>query len=274
MSRTVTTLVVAFALAAAAGGSATAADSIASPDSYFPAADIKGASGTWRTDVWIFNPETVAQNTVDLFFTEAGDDGTVDYVSLRVGPLAPRESVVLDDVLRKYFQKTSTYGLVQVQAEYPVLVTSNTYNIAGAQAGTYGTYSPGQPYRNALGYDDSAFGDLYITGLTNEPYLMTNAVVMNPTDLPLEAGIQLFDANGNQHVDGSTRVYTVPPFSVYQMNDIFGTEFRSNLPPGPGPFRLSMFVNLGNGARILGYATVTDKRTGDPFLIPAQAMRP
>ncbi len=35
-----------------------------------------------------------------------------------------------------------------------------------------------------------------------------------------------------------------------------------------------MYVNLDNGARILGYATVTDKRTGDPYLIPAQAMRP
>ena len=41
------------------------------------------------------------------------------------------------------------------------------------------------------------------------------------------------------------------------------------MPPGNGsPYRLNVFVNLGNGAKVLAYATVTDTRTGDPYLIP------
>ncbi len=275
MSRIYPTLVagvLAFAVAAAAPA---AADTIATTDAFLPAVNITGATGTWRTDVWIFNPETSLENDVTLYFTPAGVDGT-NLEGIRITPpLAPRESVTLKDVVKNYFGRTEAYGLLEVRGKYNILVTSNTYNIAGPQApGTFGQYSPGQPYRSALGFDDSVFGDLYVTGLTNDPNLRTNAVVMNPSESSLEAGVVLYDANGGVGRDGSTRIVTVPPYSLFQLNDVFGSEFASMLPPGPGPYRLDMYVNRSNGARILGYATVTDKRTGDPYLIPAQAMRP
>lgn len=271
MNRNATTLAAAFLAFAALGATPAAADSIATTDAYLPVADIAGATGTWRTDVWIFNPETTLQNEVDLYFTPAGVDGTnLDGIRI-TPPLAPRESVSLADILFEYFGKSGTYGVLEVRATYPVIVTSNTYNVAGSTPGTYGQYSPGQPYRAALGFDDSVFGDLYVTGLTNDGNLRTNAVVMNPSEQTLEAGVQLVDASGIVY---GTRTYTVKPFSLTQLNDVFGSEFASFRPPAGGPYRLNMFVNVDNGARILGYATVTDKRTGDPFLIPAQAMRP
>lgn len=271
MSRTVSTLAVALLAVSALGAVPAAADSIVTTNAYLPAVNITGATGVFRTDVWIFNPETSLDNEVTLYFTPAGVDGT-SLDGIRITPdLAPRESVTLTDIVRNYFARTETFGLLEVRGKYPLMVTSNTYNVAGAQAGTYGQYSPGQPYRSSLGFDDSVFGDLYITGLTNDPNLRTNAVVMNPTDVPLEAGVQLVDAAGIVY---GTRVYTVPPFSLTQINDVFGAEFASFRPPAGGPWRLNMFVNLSGNARILGYATVTDRRTGDPYLIPAQAMRP
>ena len=270
MSRKFSTLAAAFLAFAALVASPATADSIATTDAYLPVVNIEGATGSWRTDVWIFNPETTLENEVDLYFTPAGVDGTtLDGIRI-TPPLAPRESVSLADILFEYFGKTGTYGVLEVRATYPVMVTSNTYNIA-RPPGTFGQYSPGQPYRNALGFDDSVFGDLYVTGLTNDANLRTNAVVMNPSDMTLEAGVQLVDAMG---IIYGTRIYTVKPFSLTQLNDVFGSEFASFQPPAGGPYRLNMFVNLDNGARILGYATVTDKRTGDPYLIPAQAMRP
>lgn len=270
MSRTLSTFA-ALLLVAALGAPVAAADSIVSNVSYLPAVNITGATGVYRTDVWIFNPETTLENEVELYFTPADTDGR-NLGGIRITPpLAPRESITMTDILKNYFGKTATYGLLEVRATYPVMVTSNTYNVGGAQAGTYGQYSPGQPYRNALGFDDSVFGDLYVTGLENDTNLRTNAVVMNPTDVSLEAGVQLVDAMG---IIYGTRVVIVPPYSLHQLNDVFGSEFAAFRPPAGGPWRLNMFVNLGNGARILGYATVTDKRTGDPYLIPAQAMRP
>ena len=270
MNRTAPTFAVAL-LAAALGASAAAADSIVSATSYLPAVNITGATGVYRTDVWIFNPETTLENDVELYFTPADTDGS-SLGGIRITPpLAPRESITMTDILKNYFGATSTYGLLEVRATYPVMVTSNTYNVGGALAGTYGQYSPGQPDRSALGFDDSVFGDLYVTGLENDPNLRTNAVVMNPTEFPLEAGVQLVDAMG---IIYGTRIVNVPPYSLHQLNDVFGAEFAAYQPPAGGPWRLNMFVNLGNKARILGYATVTDRRTGDPYLIPAQAMRP
>lgn len=264
-------LLAAASLAAALGAPTAVADSIATTNAYLPAVNITGATGVFRTDVWIFNPEPTLENEVDLYFTPAGADGT-NLQGIRITPpLAPRESVSLTDIVREYFGQTETFGLLEVSSQHPVLVTSNTYNVAGALAGTYGQYSPGQPWRSSLGFDDSVFGDLYVTGLTNDPNLRTNAVVMNPSDVELEAGVQLVDANG---IIYGTRIHVVKPYSLHQLNDVFGAEFAAFAPPPGGPYRLNMFVNLGNGARILGYATVTDRRTGDPYLIPAQAMRP
>ena len=115
-----------------------------------------------------------------------------------------------------------------MRGSLPLIVTSNTYNVAGAVTGTYGQFSPGQAFRNALGFDDSIFGDLYMTGLVNDANHRTNVVVMNPTKTSLEAGVQLVDSVGNLY---KTVVVTVPPFSLHQLNDVFYQDFASSSPP-------------------------------------------
>jgi hypothetical protein len=249
----------------------TALDSIVSADSFLPAVHINGATGVYRTDVWIFNPDPSLKAVVDLYYTEADRDGST-LPGIRITPdLDPRESVTLSDIVKDYFGKTSSYGLLEVRGSLPLIVTSNTFNVAGAVSGTYGQFSPGQALRNALGFDNSIFGDLYVTGLVNDPNHRTNAVVMNPTGTTLEAGVQLVDSVGNVY---KTVVVTVPPWSLHQLNDIFYQDFASSNPPQGGPWRLNVYVDLSNGAKVLCYATVTDLRTGDPYLIPGQAARP
>jgi len=266
----------------ARGGSARSAlDSIVTNDAFLPAVHVNGASGVYRTDVWIFNPDPTYAAAVELHYTEADTDGTADG-GLRITPdLAPRESVTLADIVGDpaLFDRASSYGLLEVSGSradqpatpQPLIVTSNTYNVAGAVAGTYGQFSPGQPSRNALGFDDSVFGDLYVTGLLNDANHRTNAVVMNPTATPLEAGVQLVDSVGNPY---RTVLVEVPAYSMHQLNDVFNRDFASASPPQGGPWRLNVFVNVANGAKVLCYATVTDLRTGDPYLIPGQAQTP
>jgi hypothetical protein len=249
----------------------TALDSIVTSDAFLPAVHINGASGVFRTDVWIFNPDPNLKAVVNLYYTEADRDGTT-LPGIRITPdLDPRELVTLSDIVKDYFGKTSSYGLLEVRGSLPLIVTSNTFNVAGATPGTYGQFSPGQALRNALGFDNSIFGDLYVTGLVNDPNHRTNAVVMNPTGATLEAGVQLVDSVGNVY---KTVVKVVPPYSLTQLNDIFYQDFASANPPQGGPWRLNVYVDLSNGAKVLCYATVTDLRTGDPYLIPGQAARP
>lgn len=255
------------------GRPAAWADTISSADSFLPAVHIVGATGVFRTDVTIFNPDPSLATAVDVFYGEADRDGTTRPVFHVPGDLGPRASVTLPDIVLTTFGFASSSGLLEVKsaAATPVLVTSNTFNIAGALPGTYGQFSPGQPSRNAVGFDDSALGDLFVTGIPNDANHRTNAVVMNPTAVPLEAGVQLLDAAGTLF---KTVLVTVPPNSLHQLNDVFRADFASAEPPEGGPWRLNVFVNLSNGARALCYATVTDLRTGDPYLLTGQLARP
>ncbi|MGE5717971.1 MAG: hypothetical protein ACM369_15075 [Acidobacteriota bacterium] len=247
------------------------ADTISSTDSFLPAVHIIGASGIFRTDVTIFNPDPSVAAVVDLYYTEADHDGTASPQYRIVGNLGPRASLTLTDVVLSTFGFASSYGLIQIKGSVPVHVTSNTYNVAGAVPGTYGQFSPGQPFRNSVGFDNTISGDLYLTGIPNDPNHRTNAVVMNPTGVALEAGVQLVDWAGNPY---KTVLVNVPPYSLHQLNDIFYDAFASASPPEGGPWRLTVFVNASNGARALCYATVTDLRTGDPYLLTGQLAVP
>lgn len=257
-----------------------AGDSIASDRSYLPAVHITGATGVFRTDVTIFNPSTSQRAVVRLYFTEAEQNG-LNSPGLEFD-LDARASVSVTDILCNgdfWDLCSGAYGLLEVEGANQggqamnLIVTSNTYNVAGAQAGTYGQFSPGQPRRKALGFDDSTFGDLYTTGLPADPTYRVNAVVMNPTDKELEAGLQLVDGASYRY---GTRTVRVPPYSMKQLNDVFGEAFAAFGPFDPryGPYRLTFFVNLNNGARVLGYATVMDRRTGDPYLVTAEPIVP
>ena len=94
-----------------------ALDSIVTNDAFLPAVHINGASGVYRTDVWIFNPDPNLKAVVDLYYTEADRDGTSD-TGLRITPdLEPRESVTVADIVGDpdYFNKALSYGLLEVR---------------------------------------------------------------------------------------------------------------------------------------------------------------
>src|SRR5262249_20896988 len=153
------------------------------------------------------------------YYTPAETDGTGSK-GYQIGPpdVQPRETIVLNDVLPNFLETASGYGALEVRSSAPVIVTSNTYNVGGQLPGTYGQFSPGQPVRNAVGLDTSDFGELYITGLPNDGNHRTNAVVINPSNVTLQAGVQLVDRGGNSY---GTVLVNVPPYSLRQLNDIF-----------------------------------------------------
>ena len=255
------------------GGPRATADTISSTESFLPAVHVIGATGVYRTDITIFNPDPALAAAIDISYGEADRDGTTRPVYRLPGNLGPLASVTFSDIVLSTFGLDASYGLLEVKSSSgtPVHVTSNTYNVAGVLPGTYGQFSPGQPTRNSVGFENSILGDLYVTGIPNDGNHRTNAVVMNPTGLPLEAGVRLWDASG---VPFKVVLVSVPPYSLHQLNDIFNNDFASAAPPPGGPWRLSVFVNVPNGARALCYATVTDLRTGDPYLLTGQLARP
>jgi hypothetical protein len=259
---------------------AAAGDTIATVEAFLPAVHVVGASGVFRTDVEVFNPDPDVSADLVLYLTPPDADYT-QLPGVRLDPpLRPRESVTFPDVVSQYFHYDNAYGNLNVislkvgdATSYgpALVVSSNTYNVAGALSGTYGQFSPGQPLRKAVAFDDSVAGELYVIGLRNDVNLRTNVGLLNTEPVPLEAGLQLVDSIGRVLAQ---RAYSVAPYSIRQINDLFGREFAAaGIPPG-GPYRLTVFVNAANGARVLCYASVSDLRTGDPYLIPGEPVLP
>jgi hypothetical protein len=255
---------------------AVAADSLATVSAFLPAVHVVGASGVFRTDVEVFNPDVADSADVVLYLTPPDADYT-QLPGIRLDPpLRPRESVTFPDIVSQFFGYDNAFGNLNVVSRKvgdagsdgpPLVVTSNTYNVAGALSGTYGQFSPGQPLRKAVAFDDSVAGELYVIGLRNDANTRTNVGILNTEAVPLEAGMQLVDAIGRVLAQ---RVYSVAPYSIRQINDLFGREFLAAGIPAGGPYRLTLFVNRSNGARLLCYASVSDLRTGDPYLIPGE----
>src|SRR5450755_2718293 len=102
------------------------ADTISSTDSFLPAVHVNGASGVYRTDVTIFNPDPLVAAVVDIFYGEADRDGTTRPVYHLPGNLGPLASVMLSDIVLSTFGLGSSYGLLEVKSSTgtPVQVTS------------------------------------------------------------------------------------------------------------------------------------------------------
>src|SRR5664279_4543554 len=104
-----------------------AADTISSTDSFLPAVHVNGASGVYRTDVTIFNPDPLLAAVVDISYGEADRDGSTLPAYRLPGNLGPLASVTFADIVFSTFGFDASYGLLEVKSslETPVHVTSN-----------------------------------------------------------------------------------------------------------------------------------------------------
>jgi hypothetical protein len=247
------------------GSARASGDSLASTDSFLPIVHVVGATGTYTSTVNIFNPGS-SSVAVHFFFTPADTNGSSS-PDVRLTPdLPPGASRTFEDMLAAFFAKTG-YGQLEVQSSQPILVSSNTINVAAScTGGTFGQFSPGQPLRNAVGFGTTPDYELHAAGIPNDADHKTNAVLMNPTSFTLNATMELVDETGTKLGEVTAQV---PPFSLHQFNDVFGAVFGAQSPATGNAFRLTFFVNTQNGARLLAYATIIEVQSGDPYLVTA-----
>jgi len=247
-----------------------AADSLSTTDGFLPIVRIVGATGTYVSDVTVFNPGAQPAE-VTFYFTPADTDGTSSPGRKLTPNLAAGETVTVSDILTTLFATTG-YGLLEVLSTQPIIVTSNTINVStNCTGGTFGQFSPVQPGRNAVGFGSGAAYGLYVAGIRNDADHRTNAVIMNPTSATLHATMEL---STNAGVKLGQTTVDVPPYSLHQFNDVFGAVFASLNPPVGAAWRLNFRVNTAGSALLLAYVTITDKRSGDPYLVTASAMAP
>ena len=225
---------------------------------YIPiAGEVPGANNTYfRTDVRIFNPSYVHDIDVTIHFLRAGQDNA--NISGQVFHVPHRQMLVLNNVVRQlYGVTTPALGALRLDSDtdysYDFIAESRTYTDSPnpAVAGTYGQFIP------ALDVTTAKEKTIVVHAIHSNDF-RTNVGIMNPQRVPATITPSLVFPDGTLIAEGAQ--ITVPPMSVVQMSvpAMFGTDRQFD----------DGFVVLDASAKVFGYLSVVDNRSGDPFFVP------
>ena len=273
MSRRLLPIAVALLLAAP---SARATYSPATTAGWFiTAGRVQGQFGAlFRTDLWLFNPDTAATVTVTLTLHPAVTDGAPPVTSVSSAPitLAPRETKFFPDVtLATVPAGDGVVGALRWQASAPILGAGRIYTTA--PTGTFGFFVPAIPITESLtrktGPSDSV-NVLQIFGVNSgDANFRTNLDVTNTTSVALSIEVRVIDPV-TAEIYGGTRNYTVAANSLLRLGAILAT---AGAPQIPG-LRITVAVKetapafSSGGVIAAGYTL--DNRTQDAFAFVGQ----
>ncbi|MGA8807266.1 MAG: proprotein convertase P-domain-containing protein [Thermoanaerobaculia bacterium] len=209
-----------------------------------------GALGTvWQTDVRLFNGGATAAN-VTAIFTHAGDEGWNHFAAVKLS-IAPKQVMALDDVVAATM-RTNGIGQLEFLGDTDALViTSRTFT--RANGGTYGQFIP------AVSTTESAAIE-YLPRIQSTLNFRTNIGFAETAGGSGTVRVTLFDSASGSVI--SQQDLAVLPFGQMQ------------LPAASGALITAELRVTSGDARIVGYSSVIDNRTGDPIYVPAAAPRP
>jgi len=256
---------------------ARAESSAAATNGFFIfAGRVAGQAGSlFRTDVWLFNPETTANATVTLVFREqvASGGGASGPVSSSPIVLGPRETKFLPDVtLTTVPAGDGRVGSLEWTSDRAILASARVYTQAAT--GTFGFFLPGIPVAESMGAKTSpgdAVNVLQMYGLSSgDPAnFRTNLDVTNTAGVAIPIEVRVIDPVTGL-IYGGTRSYSVAPKSLLRVGAIVTTVGA----PAVEGLRITVAIREGTalpgGGGILAVATTLDNRTNDAFAFVGQ----
>lgn len=218
-------------------------------------ADLQNGTDSWRTDVRIYNPSSVAR-TATLTFYPQGNSASPQSVQVN---LPGGQVKVLDDILRISFSLAGTLGAIHVSTSdsAAIVATARTYN--QTSAGTYGQFIPSVTAADAVGLGDRA---LQILQLEQSDRFRSNVGIAEVTGNAATVEISAY-------VPGQTAAAVLPkelsanefiqiPRLLEAMN--LGTAYNA---------RVTVKV-IGGSGKVAAYGSMVDNLTLDPTYVPAQ----
>lgn len=213
-----------------------------------------GAFGSqWQTDLVVMNAARTG-NPQPVVITFIRNDGVEQQLE---ETLAPRESLVLKDVVKDTFGLDSATGIVRVAASdagAKIAARARIYN-TGSVAGQYGQIVHGMPATKLS-------REAYLPGLSAAEGNRVNVGVANPADATVAVFVSLYDESGEFH--GAFGI-TVAPRSVRQINNIFQEFDDAPLDRGT--------IQITSTHGVYAYASIVRNDTGDADFITATAAK-
>jgi hypothetical protein len=251
---------------------AQAAYSPATSNGWFTTAG-RTTGGASRSDVWLFNPDTITGNfvTVTLIFHPAVGSGAAQGapVASSLIILAARETKYLPDVTLSVVPAADgVFGSIEWQSSGPLLGVLR--NITGT-SGTLGPIVPGTPQSESMtpkASSSDAVNVLHLFGLSSgDANFATRLDVANTSNVVLPIDVKVIDPSNN--VVGSNQHFSIAPRSLLRVGTILQTV-GAGLIDG---LRITVGVTEGTNVPeggILATATVTDGRTADSYAVLGQ----
>jgi hypothetical protein len=218
-----------------------------------------GIGQTFVTDVRVFNPSYTTPVTALLEYFQSGLSANTTANESMVVNIAPRATVVLDDVVH-HLNGDGTTGALRVSSATPLAVTSRIYlDRSDDHGGTLGQFVAAQPRANALRRG-------VIPHLSNSADVhagfRTNIGFFNPNASDVVVRLELRNSAGTLL---GQRTFVVGALSQQQSS--IGSYFPGVDIGAAGDVTLSFDA----GAPLFAYAAVNDNVSGDSMLVPAQS---
>lgn len=260
--------------------SARAAFSPATTAGWFiTAGRVQGQFGAlFRTDLWLFNPDSSASVTATLTLHPAVGDGAAAAAPVSSSPitLAPRETRFFPDVtLSTVPAGDGVVGALRWQSSGPILAAGRIYT--AAPDGTFGFFLPAVPVTESLTKKVSASDSvnvLQIFGVNSgDPNFRTNLDVTNTSGVALPIEVRVIDPVTTE-IYGGTLNYTVAPNSLLRLGPIL---LAAGAPQVAG-IRITVAVKetappFSSGG-VIAAAYTLDNRTQDAFAFVGQRQAP
>jgi len=228
----------------------------------------------FRTDLWLFNPDSSASVTVTLTLYPAVADGAPPAAPVTSSPitLAARETKFFPDVtLSTVPAGDGVVGALRWQSSGPILGAGRIYT--AAPAGTYGFFVPAIPVTESLTKKASASDSvnvLQIFGMNSgDSSFRTNLDVTNTSSVALPIEVRVIDPV-TLEIYGGTQNYVVAANSLLRLGAILSTVGAPLLPG----LRITVAVKETAPAftvgGVLAAAYTLDNRTQDAFAFIGQ----
>jgi hypothetical protein len=256
--------------------SATAAYSPATTTGWFiTAGRVQGQfDALFRTDLWLFNPDSSTSVTLTLTLHPAVANGSPAATPVSSAPiiLAPRETRFFPDVtLSTVPAGDGVVGALQWQSSGPILGGGRIYT--AAPGGTFGFFLPALPVTESLTKKTAASDNvnvLQIFGVNSgDANFRTNLDVANTSAVVLPIEVRVIDPVTTE-IYGGTLEYTVAAGSLLRLGAILTTVAAPSVPG----LRITVAVKetapaFASGG-VIAAAYTLDNRTQDAFAFVGQ----
>jgi hypothetical protein len=269
----------AFAMCVLGAPAAVAAYSPATTNGWFIVAGrVSGFGGAqFRTDIWLFNPDTGNNATATLIFHPQVQSGGAAPPPISSAPMAfaPRETKLLSDVLLATVSADGQVGALEWQSDLPLMGGGRSYTApSGCTGGTFGAFLPALPATESMTAKQSPTDSanvLQIFGTSSgDTNYRTQLDVTNTSNVVLPIEVSVIDPVTSL-VYGGAQNFSIAPKSLLRVGRIL--EAMTVGAPVKDGLRITVAIKEATAVPsggILVVGSTLDNRSQDQYAFVGQ----